>query len=225
MLKWESMGKKKIYTIIFTAFFAICAFGLIWSWWVTRDIRSNVEDALSQSQQVDVKNLVLTETKDGKKYWELYAKTGEYDSAAGLVNLNEIIGNFYNKDEEVVLSFESPKGSYFESEKVITLTGETLIVAKDGSSITANKFVWKGQNEDIVASEGVTINRNNELITKSDEAVFNSELTYFKVRGKTKSSIYEKVSGGNNNEIFIPERTNPKAKPFEKMPEVIEVKK
>ena len=100
MIKYLPMDKKKIYTIIFASIFAICAFALIWSWWVTREIRSDVQNALNKSQQVEVKNLVLTETKDGKKYWELYAKTGEYDSGSGLVNLNAIIGNFYNKDEE-----------------------------------------------------------------------------------------------------------------------------
>lgn len=195
------MEKKKIYTIVFALVFALCAVGFIWSWWVTREIRKNTEGALNQSQQVEITNLVLTETKDGKKYWELYAKTGDYDSANGTVILKEIVGNFYDKKEQVVLSFQSPQGSYLESEKIITLRGETLIVAKDGSSITANKFVWKGQDEDIVASDNVVINRNNELITQSEQAVFNSELTYFKIKGKAKSNI------------------------FEKMPEVLEVKK
>ena len=189
------MENKKLYLIIFfSGVLIVCVFSFIWSWWVTRDIRIDTEQAITQGQKVAVKNLVLTETKDGKKYWELYAKGGDYASSEGLVMLDEIIGNFYDKDEVVVLSFRSPKGYYVEAEKTIKLEGDTLLVAKDGSSISANEFIWKGQYEDITAEGDVIINRNNELVAKSDRAVFNSELTYFKVMGKSNTKIYDNSS-------------------------------
>ena len=37
--------------------------------------------------EITVGNLILTETKDEKVYWELYAKKGSYDSSTGLVVL------------------------------------------------------------------------------------------------------------------------------------------
>ncbi len=188
------MKNKKLYlSILLAAIIGVSVFGFLWSWWVTRDIRKDTEKALNQGQRVEVKNLILTESKDNKKYWELYAKKGEYDSTGGTVILKEIVGNFYDKDEKVVLSFHSPEGSYIESEKTIQLEGDTLIVAKDGSSIRANEFVWKGQDEDITAEGNVVINRNNELVTSSEKAIFNSELTYFKIVGKSKTNIYEKL--------------------------------
>ena len=189
------MENKKLYlTIFFSLVLGICIFSFIWSWWVTREIREDTEKAVNQGQKVAVKNLVLTETKDGQKYWELYAKGGDYSSSEGLVILDEIIGNFYDKNQEVVLSFHSPKGYYIESEKTIKLEGDTLLVAKDGSSISANEFVWKGQDEDITAEGNVIINRNDELVTNSEKAVFNSELTYFKIMGKSSTKIYDKSS-------------------------------
>ena len=189
------MENKKLYlSIFFAAVLVICVFCFVWSWWVTRGIREDTEKALNQGQNVEVKNLVLTETKDGKKYWELYAKGGDYSSTEGLVILDQIIGNFYDKHEEVVLSFRSPRGYYVEEEKTIKLEGDTLLVAKDGSSISANEFIWKGQDEDITAEGNVIINRNNELVTNSDKAVFNSELTYFKIMGKSNTKIYDKSS-------------------------------
>ena len=189
------MKNKKLYlSIFFAAVLGVCVFSFIWSWWVTRDIRHISEQTTSEGQSVTVKNLVLTETKDGKKYWELYAKTGDYSSTQGLVVLDEVVGNFYDKEEAVVLSFRSPRGHYTEVDKTIRLEGDTLLVAKDGSSISANKFVWKGQDEDILAEGDVVINRNNELVTKSEKAVFNSELTYFKIMGKSNTRIYDRTN-------------------------------
>lgn len=185
------MNKKKIYTITFSLVIIICVGCFVWSWFVTRDIRDKAEQSSSIGQKVVVNNLVLTETKDNKIYWELYAKSGEYESESGFVVLKEVIGNFYGDDAQVILSFQSPKGSYKELNKVIVLEGETLFVAKDGSSITANKIVFKGKDDDIVASGNVRINRNNELITQSESATFNANLTYFRIDGKSKVQIYE----------------------------------
>lgn len=183
-------SKKKIYLIAFLSIALLCTFGFVWSWYVTRDIRKNVEGALNQSQKVEVKHLILTETKDEKKYWELYARTGSYDSANQIVVLTEIIGNFYDKNNNVALSFESPRGTYKEDEKLVTLEGETLIVSKDGSSILANKITWGGKNTNILASGNVRITRNKDFATTSKEAEFNSDLTFFKIIGDSQVQIF-----------------------------------
>ena len=134
------LSKKKIYFIVFLSIALLCTAGFLWAWFVTSDIRKNVSGALNKTQKVEVKHLILTETKDHKKYWELYAKTGSYDSALKVVVLTEIIGNFYDEDKNVALSFESPKGTYRDEDKNVILEGETLIVSKDGSSILADKI-------------------------------------------------------------------------------------
>lgn len=186
------MNKKKIYAITFSVVILLCIGCFVWSWFVTRDVRNTAEKSFNKSQKVIVNNLVLTETKEGKVFWELYAKSGEYESESRLVVLKDIIGNFYDDEGQVILSFQSPKGSYTEANKVIILEGETLIVAKDSSSITADKIVWKGKDDDIIASGNVRINRNNELVTYSEKAIFNSSMTYFRIEGKSKVKIYDK---------------------------------
>ncbi len=199
MIKLHGMfNKKKVYTIVFVSIFAICSFGFVWSWFVTRNIGKETNQALKQSQRVDVSNLVLTETRNAKKYWELYAKKGSYEGGREVVILSDIIGNFYDKDEQVILSFEASEGTYTEEEKVIILSGNVLAVAKDGSSILADRVIWKGQDEDIEAIGNVQINRNNELITRSDKAVFNADLTYFKIIGNSETRLYEKANEMEN---------------------------
>lgn len=185
------LNKKKIYTGVFLTVFGICLFGFIWSWVVTKDIRSNSVSDDVKSRRISVSNLVLTETKDEKVYWELYAKKGSYESTSGLVVLENAMGNFYNKENEVVLSVESSRGTYKEDEKIITLEGDTLIVAKEGYSIRADKIVWKGRDEDIVASGNVVVRSKDMFEATSDKAIFNYDFTKFRIEGKCVSSIFD----------------------------------
>lgn len=194
------LNKKKVYTAVFLVVFGICLFGFIWSWVVTRDIRTNSVSEDAKSRRVVVGNLILTETKDEKVYWELYAKKGSYDSASGLVILEDAMGNFYNKENEVVLSVESNRGTYKEDQKIITLEGDTLIVAKEGYSIRADKIVWKGREEDIVATGNVVVGSNGQFQATSDKATFNYDFTNFKIEGNCVSSIYDdKIDGDKIN--------------------------
>lgn len=185
------LNKKKIYAGVFLTVFGICLFGFIWSWIVTKDIRSNSVSDDVKNRRVAVNNLVLTETKDEKVYWELYARKGSYESGTGLVILEDAMGNFYNKEDEVVLSIEASRGTYKEDEKVITLEGDTLIVAKEGYSIKADKIVWKGRDEDIVASGDVLVKSKDMFEARSEKAIFNYDFTKFRIEGKCKSSIFD----------------------------------
>ncbi len=185
------LNKKKIYAGVFLTVFGICLFGFIWSWIVTKDIRSNSVSDEVKNRRVTVGNLVLTETKDEKVYWELYAKKGSYEATTGLVVLENAMGNFYNKENEVVLSVESSRGTYKEDEKIITLEGDTLIVAKDGYSIQADKIVWKGRDEDIVASGNVLVKSKDMFEARSEKAIFNYYFTKFRIEGKCISSIFD----------------------------------
>lgn len=190
------LSKKKIYTAVFLTVFGICLFGFIWSWIVTKDIRSNAVSDDVKSRKVTVGNLILTETKDEKVYWELYAKKGSYDSATGLVVLEDATGNFYNKENEVVLSIESNKGTYKEDERIITLEGDTFIVAKEGYSIKADKIVWKGRDEDIIAEGNIIVQSKDQFEATSEKAIFNYYFTKFRIEGNCKSSVYEPYKEG-----------------------------
>lgn len=186
--------KKKIYIILFSLLVLICLFGFIWSFTVTKDIRKSQkkggEEANTKSQVATVKNLILTETKDGAIYWELYAQKGSYDSQTGNVILTNATGNFYDENNKVVLSFESDLGTYDEKTKVIVLRGHTFIVAHDGSSIKADEIVWRGSDEDILAKGNVIVNRNTDFISTANAARFNSELTFFEISGDTQTNVY-----------------------------------
>ncbi len=188
------LSKKKIYTILFSLTVFICLFGFIWSYVVTSDIRKSQKagavDADIKRQVISVKNLVLTETKDERIYWELYAKKGNYDSKTGDVVLEQATGNFYNSDNEVVLSYESDLGTYSEKTKKIVLEGNVLVVAKDTSSIKADTISFTGKEDDIIAKGNVFVKRGKDFTATSESARFNSDLTFFEISGNTVTKVY-----------------------------------
>jgi len=164
--------------------------GFIWSWFITRTVRKNSKDDAMKNQHAIVKNIIVTETQEEKKYWEFYAKSGEYNSEHNSVQLNDVIGNFYDKNEVVVVSFKSDKGTYDEKTKKVVLNGNNLFVGKDGSQLFADELIWQGQDSDILANGNVQFIQDNKLVTKSKKAVFNSDLTNFKIMGNAKVKLY-----------------------------------
>ena len=184
------MDKKKIKKILTIVLLTAVAWGFIWSWFVTRAVKKDSKDSKMKNQHAIVKNIIVTETKEEKKYWEFYAKSGEYHSEFNSIILNDVIGNFYDKDENVVVSFKSNKGSYDEKTKTVVLNGDNLFVSKDGSQLYADELVWGGNDSDIYANGNVQFIQDGKIITKSQKAVFNSKLTNFKIKGNTKTSLF-----------------------------------
>ena len=184
------MNKKKIIKISSIVLALLLLWGLIWSWSITRVVRKNNANSDLKNQRAIVKNIIVTETQNEKKYWEFYAKSGEYNSNHNSIRLNDLIGNFYDKEEQVVVSFKSNKGTYDEKTKQVVLDGDNLFVGKDGSQLYADLLIWQGQDKDILAKGNVQFIQDNKIITKSKEAVFNSDLTVFKIMGNAKTELY-----------------------------------
>lgn len=184
------MNKKRLIKILTLVVIVALVWGFIWSWFITRTVRKNNDDDNMKNQHAIIKNIIVTETQEEKKYWEFYAKSGEYDSAYNSIQLNDVIGNFYDKNEEVIVSFKSSKGTYDEKSKKVVLNGDNLFVGKNGSQLYADELIWQGQDKDILANGNVQYIQDNRIVTKSQRAVFNSKLTNFKVIGKTKTKLY-----------------------------------
>ncbi len=184
------MNKKRAIKIIFLLIFFLIAWGVIWSFNITKTVRKNSDSANMKNQHAIVKNIVVTETQDEKKYWEFYAKSGEYNSENNSVKLYEVIGNFYDKNEEVVVSFKSQSGKYDEKTKEVVLFGDNLFVGKNGSQLYADHIVWKGKDSDIHADGNVQFIQENKLVSKAKRAIFNSTLTNFKILDNTVTKIY-----------------------------------
>lgn len=186
------MQKRKIaYIVILSLILIGCIWAFIMAGIITKNFKKDVLTSAGEKQELNIKNLIITETKNDEKYWELYAESGYYDSQNKVAILYDIIGNFYDKGK-VVLSMSSTKGTFEELTKKIVLYDDTFIIYKDGTNVKANRFTWKGQDEDIVAEGHVVITRSGELKTLSDKAVLGKQMTNVKIIGRSKTELYSK---------------------------------
>ena len=114
-MDWKNLPKKKrLYIIALATFVGILAWAFISASVITHDFNRKQVEARGDQQEAIVNGIILTETKDEQKYWEIYGENGKWDSVQGVAQLDKVIGNFY-KDNEVSMSFESSKGktTYF----------------------------------------------------------------------------------------------------------------
>ena len=186
------MSKRKIaYTVILLAVVIGCAWAFIAAGVITKNFKKEALKSAGEKQEVNVKNLIITETKEDKKYWELYAEKGYYDNQNKVVILYNVIGNFYDKDE-VVLSMESSMGTYSEEKKKVVLYDNSYFIYKDGTDVRADRFVWEGNDKDIKAQGNVIIRKSGELRTFSKEAILSEQMTNIKIIGRSRTELYKK---------------------------------
>ncbi len=186
------MQKRKIAYIVILSLIVIgCVWAFIAAGVITKNFKKEVLQNAGEQQELNIKNLIITETKNDEKYWELYAESGYYDNKNKVAILYDLIGNFYDKGE-VVLSMVSTKGTFEETTKKVILYDDTYFIYKDGTEVKADRFVWKGKDEDITAQGDVMIRRSGEIKTFSDKAILTNNMKTLKIIGRSKTVLYNK---------------------------------
>ncbi len=184
------MKKRNIFYICLGILVVI---GLIWAFIAGRMITKNFKkDVLSnalQKQKITVHGLIVTETKDNQKYWEIYAEEGNYNSTDKVVLLYNIFGNFY-KDGQVVMSFKSDKGSLTEETKKVVLYQNSLLAYKNGEYLYADKLTWQGKNEEIIANGNIVIEQKDKVKLQADKAILSADWKKLNLKGKVKTELY-----------------------------------
>ena len=190
------MKKKNLFYIILIALVVIaCLWAFISASFITEDFKKRLIDDALGKQEVTIQNLLVTETKDDQKSWELYADDGYYDNATQVAILNNIVGNFY-KDNQVVASFESSKGTYNQNTKQIILYEKTLIAYKDGSNVSANRMEWHGKDSGVTADGSVRLELPSKVVVVAEKATLSPDFKTLKVFGRTKTEIYDSGNMG-----------------------------
>ncbi len=157
---------------------------------MTHDFNRSQLNNSSDRQEVKTRGIIITETKDNKKYWEIYGETGNYNNLDKKAELNNIIGNFF-KENEVSMSFSAVYGTYNEEDKTITLREKVLIVISDGTSLKSDELIWQGNDKDILANGNVIIERNGEMTATAEHAIISPDFNKFKIIGKSQTKVYD----------------------------------
>ncbi len=191
MDKLKNLSKKqKAYIGAFTVIVSLLMWAFISAGVITHNFNRSQLQTDKNRQEALIKGIILTETKDDKKYWEIYGESGNYDSKNGIAMLNNLVGNFYNDNNEVSMSFESSRGTYNENKSQIILYDDTFIVLKDLTTLRANKLVWSGKDVPIIAEGNVRITRDKDFIATASKVEISPDYDRFKIIGNTVSKVY-----------------------------------
>ncbi len=188
---FSRMQKKQ--KVLFWVFVGI-TFVLLWAFIsagvITHNFNRNILKGDTDKQELEVKSMILTESKEGQKSWEIFGETGEYSSDHKIAILYNVIGNFY-KDNKVNMSFQSSKGTYNEDTRNIDLYDNTYVVLENDITVTADHVTYFSDTKTIIADGHVKINKQDSFIATANELTVNSNFTVFKIKGNTISRIYE----------------------------------
>lgn len=189
--KIKNLSKKqKAYVGAFCAIVALLAWAFISAGVITHNFNRSQLQTDQDRQEASIDGIILTETKNEKKYWEIYGETGNYDSKNGVAMLDNVIGNFYDDENQVSMSFESSKGTYNEKNEQIILYEDTFIVLKDLTTLRANRLIWSGKDIPTIAEGNVRITRKNELLSTAEKVEISPDYETFKIIGNAVSKVY-----------------------------------
>lgn len=190
-MDWKKLSKKKrLYFIIAGSMAMILLWAFLTAKVITHDFNRQQVAANKDEQQAIVNGIILTETKNDTKYWEIYGENGKWNSINGVAQLNNVLANFY-KDNEVSMSLQSSKGTYDSKTKAVTLYKDTFIVLKDGITLNADKLTWINSSSPVIAEGHIKIQKANQLLSTADKIIISPNYDSFKIEGNTVSKVYE----------------------------------
>lgn len=181
--------KNLAFIILFSVIFIGCLWAFISAATITKSFKNKLIDQTYSNKEANIESLLVTETDNGKKLWELYADSGMYTDANNVVLLEDLVGNFY-EDDKVKASFKADKGTYNSTKKQIILYDNVLLVYFDGTNIATDRLIYSGKNQDIVAEGNVRIEKPNEAIIMGTRAVLDGDYSDFHIQGRTKTQFY-----------------------------------
>lgn len=188
--KWAKMDKRqRTYFVIAVAISMVLVWAFITAGVITCNFNRSMVKTSGDKQELHVSSMILTETKDGQKFWEIFGETGQYSSDHKVANLTNIVGNFY-KDNAVEMSFESTHGLYNEETQEIILYDNVFVVLKDDTSLIADKLVYDIKTKTLDIEGNVKINKKKSFNATADKAIIDSEYSHFKIIGTTCSKLY-----------------------------------
>ena len=184
------LKKRHIFSFVVIGIIVLaCIWAFIYAGVITRAFKDKISDSTYNAKEANIENLLVTETKDGKKLWELFADVGMYTDVDGIVLLENLLGNVYEGDK-VKASFKADRGTYNSETKQIILFDNVIMVYIDGTSIMTDRLTYNGKGEDIVAEGHVRIEKPKEAVVMGSKAILSGDYKDFNIVGRTETHFY-----------------------------------
>lgn len=190
---WKNLNrKKKAYLLALVTLIGILIWAFVSAGVITHNFNRSQLQTQEDKQEALINGLILTETKEASKYWEIYGETGTYNSTNEIAMMDNVIGNFYDENNEVAMSFESSHGTYNSKKNEIILYADTRIVIKDGTTLMTDRLTWSGSDKPVKVRGNVRIIKNGDLYAQAEEGEIAPDYSSFKIMGHAQSKLYDK---------------------------------
>lgn len=189
------MNKKSIISLLILLILGGLSVG---AFFTSRNIMGKtavIQPETEGDERINIKELVILETKEGKKFWEIYADSGKYNNGNNIAILENIICNFYIEDK-VVLSVSAPNAEYNYNTKEVKVYGGAKAANDKNVYITADVINWTGSKDKVTANGNVKIIKENDgLMTVSQKASFDTDFTSMELSGDASTYVYPAIYG------------------------------
>ena len=126
----------------------------------------------------------IVEEKDGKRLWELSAEKIEVDPNTKTIYLHNLKALFYQPAGGTV-EMIAHQGSLDSTTKNITMDGEIIATASDGSRLKAANLRYNAKENRIYGAGGVTVTKEDTVLT-GDAIESDTNLAKVKISGNAK---------------------------------------
>lgn len=116
------------------------------------------EGAAGQESEQQISEFSLSGfNSQGKKNWDLSGKSA--DIFDDVVKLQEVKGNMYGENEEIVLTAD--KGDFNKKEGKVHLEQDVMITTSSGAKLTTESLDWDRKNQTVNTKDKVYIKKEN----------------------------------------------------------------
>ena len=169
--------KFKIFlSIIGVAF--ICL--VIWVVKTTPDTPPPIEK-VEPPKTMEYEGNTISEEINGVKIWELTANKVTIGIESKEIELNGIVGHFYQQDGSTI-ELHANFGNYNNETKNVHLEGNISVTTSQGAELTSDKLDWVSADEMLIATDKVKISRN-DVQASGDRAESSDGFRHFKIIG------------------------------------------
>ena len=150
------------------------------AWFMYEGKESTYQKPNQEAPQVVVKDSFLSEDKNGKRLWEMNAKTMQVDVVKQANVMTGITGKLFRDNGETV-DLTAENGIVYLKTKDINLENVVLI-SSSGEKLTTDKLEFDNTKNTITATGSVVFTKEDTL-AKADKAVTDKEFITVKLIG------------------------------------------
>jgi len=157
------------------------------------DKREKLPDVHIEGLESRLDKIQLVEDKEGKKTWELEAKSIQQEEDTKILILEDLKATYYTKDGRIVV-VTGKKGKVNQESKDVEIAGNVVLTTSDGYKLKTNSAAYTDQTRRVTTSDPVEI-EGEQIRVVGIGMLVDMEAQTFKVLSHVKTHIKRKGRG------------------------------